>query len=145
MRFNKEFVLGFANLTRDQEGDIEEMFDEFLENYMKDPDESAEDIIYMDVLEEAAEMCSISMEELESGRKYGDIPTCKQMTSKVLHELKCTEESISRNLPLLGGRGTVHSQIMAAAKFERTELNFRVCLNQLRERFDLIDSVHKEH
>lgn len=94
--------------------------------------------IYHQVLEAAAEMTNVTITELSSGKKYGNIPSCKQMTSKVLSELKCSEKSIALNLPMMGRRGTIHSQIKAASKYEGQEKSYRVVLNQLRSRFGLI-------
>ena len=144
MTFNKQFVISFAEYFLEAGGGpVYDAFNTFLKKYIKE-EEGPEPGIHMQVLEAAAEMCGITLTELQSGKKYGDIPTCKQLASKVLSELKCTEHSINKALPFMGHRGTIHSQIMAAAKYEKTELNFRVCLNQLRERFGLLDPVHNE-
>ncbi len=136
MKFNKQFCISFAEYFATNDLDIYQAFDKFLDKYLKEP-EKPEPGIYLQVLEAAAEFCNITLDELCSGRKYGDIPSCKQMTSKVLHELKCSEKSIAENLPMLGPRATVHSQIMAAARYTRSEKGFRLVINQLRERFGI--------
>ena len=136
MNFNKQFCTDFAEYFTTSKLPVYRAFDKFLDKYLKEP-ERPEPGIYLEVLEAAAEFCNVTLDELCSGKKYGDIPTCKQMVSKVLHELKCSEESIALNLPMLGPRGTVHSQIMAATKYARSEKGFRLVLNQLRERFGI--------
>ncbi len=136
MRFNKEFVIDFASFYRTGDAPIYEAFDAFLGKYLKEA-EKPEPGIYLQVLQTAAEMCNVTMDELSGGRKYGEIPTCKQMASKILHELKCSEESIAKELPVMGVRGTVHSQIMAASKYENSEPSYKVVMMQLRERFGI--------
>ena len=135
--YSKDFVIEFAEYFKAGDAPVYDAFNTFLDKYLNEPEEPDPNI-YHQVLEAAAEMTNVTMMELSSGKKYGDLPSCKQMTSKVLSELKCSEESIALNLPMMGRRGTIHSQIKAASKYEGQEKNYRVVLNQLRSRFGLI-------
>lgn len=145
MNYNRKLCIDFANIARDRPGDIEEMFDKFLDGLEKpEPKPEPEPGICKQVLEAAAEMCGVSMHELSSGMKYGAIPSCKQLTAKILNELKCSDVTIASKLPQMGTVGTIRSRREAAAKYQKVEKNYRVCLNQLRERFGLLDNVHKQ-
>lgn len=136
--FDKAFCLEFADMVRGRPGNLEEMLNKFIADKQNPEDEPEK--IYTEVLTAASEMSNVTMDELESGKKYGDLPTCKQLTSKILHELGFKEKDISKNLPMLGLRITVHKQITKAGEYEESDKNFRKVLVQLRSKFEL-DSV----
>ena len=134
MMFNKGFVVDFAEYYRDHHGTVSDAFDTFLEERKKPEPEPG---ICEQVLEAAAEMTNVTQDELTNGKKYGDIPTCKQMTAKILHELKCSDETIASKLPQMGSYGSVRSRREAAARYEKVEKNYRLVMNQLRSKFGI--------
>ena len=148
MIYSKTFIIGFAKFTQeenihpDDNAFYNELFDRYLDEQKKPEPEPG---ICEQVLEAAAEMTNVSMDELSSGKKYGDIPTCKQITSKILHELKCSDETIASKLPQMGSAGSIKSRREAAAKYQKTEKNYRQVLNQLRERFGIAIPVILRH
>ena len=131
--YSKQFVLDFAEYYTGSEAPVLESFNTFLEMEEEEPDPDTK--IYMEVLSMAAELCNVSMQELNSGLKYGALPTVKQLTAKILHELGHSEHFIANNLPVMRNRNTVHSQRMAANRYEAQEEGYRNVLNQLREAF----------
>jgi len=142
MKYTKEFVIEFAKLVRAYYyKSIDELFDNFTDaiggfnefKLSRDPQQS----IFIQVLFSAAEMCNVTMEEIASGRKYGDIPTAKQLTSKILSELGYSQELITKELPELGKRNAVQQQIMKAGQYEERNVLFANVLNQLRGQFDI--------
>ena len=139
MKYNKQFVIEFGNLCRTSTETTEKLFTELESKYTKEHIETKG--IYMEVLEASSEMCGVTMDELHSGQKYGDIPTCKQITSKILSEMRYSEENIAANLPALGKRGTVHSQIKAAGEYEEHNKTYRVVLNQMRSKFEITETT----
>ena len=141
MKYTKEFVIEFANLARGNPMEpIEDLLDRFFECYQGDdleqPPPEQQQNIYYQVLAAAAEMCNVTLSELQSGKKYGDIPTVKQLTSKILSELEFSQEKIAKELPLLGKRNAIQQQVQAATKYSEHK-PFRNVLEQLRERFDI--------
>ena len=145
MKYNRKFCIDFANMVRGRPGDIEEMFDKFLDGREKpDPKPEPEPGICEQVLEAAAEMCGVSMDELSNGKKYGSIPSCKQLTAKILNELKCSDVTIASKLPQMGTVGTIRSRREAAAKYQKVEAKYLAVMNQLREKFGLLDNGHKQ-
>lgn len=140
MKYNRQFCISFAKFVQEEnilpDDDYNQLFDEFEKKYSGEP-EKPEPAIYNQVLEAAAEMCNVTRDELESGRKYGEIPSCKQMTCKILFELSNSDETIAHMLPMMGSVGSVRSRRAAASKYERTERSYRVVMNQLRERFGI--------
>lgn len=139
--YSKQFVLDFAEYFKAGDTPVYEAFTAFLEMEEEEPDPDTK--IYMEVLSMAAELCNVSMQELESGLKYGALPTVKQITSKILHELGHSEHFIANNLPVMRNRNTVHSQRMAANRYEAQEIGYRNVLNQLREAFGIEVTVEQ--
>ncbi len=136
MKFNRQFCTDFAEYYTGSTTPVNDAFDTFLEESLKGPEEP-ESKIYMQVLESAAEMCGVSMNELSNGRKYGEIPTCKQITCKILHELKCSNSDIIKELPQLGGYQSIRSRRIKATEYEETERSFKLVLMQLRTKFNV--------
>ena len=132
MMFNESCMFLFAEYYRNHPGTVKDAFAAFL-NEQKKPE--SEPGICLEVLEAAAEMCGVSMNELSNGRKYGNIPTVKQLTAKILHELKCSDETIASKLPQMGSYGSVRSRREAAARRAKGEKNYRAVLEQLRKKF----------
>lgn len=148
MKYNKDFIIGFAEYFKTSDDSVYDAFDIFevlKEQEKPDPKPEPEQGICLQVLEAAAEMCSVSMDELSNGKKYGDIPTCKQMTAKILHELKCSDETIANELPQMGSVGSIRSRREAAARYEKVEKNYRQVMNQLRSKFGIAIPVVLRH
>ena len=143
MMCRKQFILDFAEYYNGSQAPVEEAFDTFLAEQDSKPE--PEPGICEQVLEAAAEMCNISLDELASGKKYGEIPTCKQISAQILHELKCSDETIAKNLPQMGSAGSIRSRREAAVRYQKTEANYRKVLNQLRERFGIAIPVALRH
>ena len=136
MKFNRQFCTDFAEYYTGSTTPVNDAFDTFLEESLKGPEET-EPKIYMQVLEAAAEMCGVSLDELSNGKKYGEIPSCKQMTCKILSELRCSDSDIVKELPQMGGYQSIRSRRMAATRYESTERNYRLVLMQLRTKFNV--------
>ena len=73
MMCRKQFVLDFAEYYNGSQAPVEEVFDTFLAEQESKPEPELG--ICLLVLESAAEMCNVSMIEIESGLKYGELPT----------------------------------------------------------------------
>ena len=140
--YTREFVLEFAQLVRGNPMEtIDELFDRFFECYEQPEPAPEPQNIFLNVLISATERCNVTMEELESGRKYGDIPTVKQLTSKVLSELEHSQEKIAKELPMLGKRNAVQKQITTATRYAvNNKKPFLNVLVQLREKFNVKES-----
>lgn len=143
--YSREFVITFGDLARKYRNiPLEELFDHAFEateatNPEAGPPEQQQNIFFQ-VMAAAAEMCNVTMAELESGNKYGDIPTVKQLTSKILSELEFSQKKIAVELPMLGKRNAIQQQVTAANKYAKSKKSFRVVLEQLREKFLLNDN-----
>lgn len=138
MNYNRQLVLGFAAYARNNFGELEGLLNTFIEEMEKpNPKPEPEVGVCLQVLESAAEMTGVTMDELSSGKKYGSIPSCKQICAQILHELKCSDETIASNLPQMGTIGSIRSRREAAVKYQKVEKNYRQVLNQLRERFGI--------
>ncbi len=138
--YSRQLTIDFAAHARNQPGELEDLLDTFMDSQDKlNPKPEPELGICLQVLEAAAEMCGISMNELDNGKKYGQIPSCKQMTAKILHELKCSDATISSKLPQMGSVGSIRSRREAASRYEKspTEKNYRKVLAQLRSKFGI--------
>ena len=138
MNYNRRLTLEFASHARRKHGELEELLNAFIEEMEKpDPKPEPELGICFQVLEAAAEMTCVTMDEINSGRKYGSIPSCKQITCKILNELKCPDATIASKLPQMGSYGSVRSRRAAAIRYEQTEKSYRLVLAQLREKFNI--------
>lgn len=137
MRYTKDFVIGFAEYFKTQDLPVYQAFDIF--EVLKENEKlHTEPSIYMQVLQATAEMTNVTMSELAGGKKYGEIPICKQISCAILHELKCSDESISKELLIqMGGVGSIRSRRLAAVRYESTERNYRLVLMQLRTKFNV--------
>lgn len=134
MILNKAFTIGFAEYYRNYSGTVNDAFDTFLDEKKKPEPEPG---ICLQVLEATAEMCGVSMQEIGSGKKYGEIPTVKQISAKILHELKCSDETIASALPQMGSYGSIRSRRDAAGRYEKQEKSYRQVLEQLRDKFNI--------
>ena len=146
MNYNRQIIINFAKFVHEynflpgDDADYNGLLDTFLDSQDKpNPKPEPEQGICLQVLEAAAEMCGISMNELDNGKKYGQIPSCKQMTAKILHELKCPDGTIASKLPQMGSVGSIRSRREAAARRENSggEKNYRQVLGQLRSKFNI--------
>lgn len=138
MNYNRQLALDFAAHARSKLGDLGELLDTFIEKMEKpDPKPEPELGICEQVLEAAAEMTNVSIQELSSGKKYGNLPSCKQLTALVLHELKCSDATIASKLPQMGTAGSVRSRRQAAGRYEKQEKSYRQVLEQLRKKFNI--------
>ena len=138
MNYNRRLTLEFAAYTRSRSGELEELLNAFIKEIEKpDPKPEPEVGVCLQVLESAAEMTNVSLQELSSGKKYGNLPSCKQLTALVLHELKCSDATIASKLPQMGTAGSVRSRRQAAGRYEKQEKSYRQVLEQLRTKFGI--------
>ena len=144
MKFDKQFVIAFAEYYHTGTNTLYSTFDTFLDKYLKEQEKPPPGI-HLQVLEAAAEMTNVSMNELESGKKYGNLPTCKQFSAQILHELKCSDKTIANELPQMGSVGSIRSRREAASKYEKAENNYRLVMNQLRNKFGIAIPVILRH
>ena len=130
-QYSKTVLLKFAEEARKYpEAILPDLFDLFVDS-KKDLD------IFNQVLDASCELCNISFEEVKSGRRYGNIPFCRQLTSRILSEMGYSETLIAKSLPALGKRGAIISQIQTSKNDEATNPSYAGVLTELRKRFNL--------
>lgn len=127
--YTKQFLFKFAAEARKYpQADLDDLLSIFIES-------EDDKFTYMRVLDDVMERTKISHSELKSKRRYGRIPECKQITSRVLNEIGYSENRIAELLPELGGRITIHSQIAKSKDLEYSDKNYAMILNQLLQKY----------
>lgn len=99
------------------------------EIYTPPPDTS----IFSKIELSVSEMCGISIQELKSGRKYGQIPTAKQLIVRILTELEYKPGTILENMPYMSNTQSIRSRYYASRTFEKYDKRFRIVLEQLKD------------
>lgn len=104
--YNKQYLISFADYARKYpKVDLTGLLKQFdrLNGYKEK---------YYDVIETACELTGVSIPELKSGRRYGNIPACKKLLIHVLTSMSIPFDEINQLFPELGSEKYIETTCM---------------------------------